>query len=437
METRLQVETMKLADIKPYRMNAKKHPPEQIEQIVKSITEFGFDDPIAIWGPENVIVEGHGRYLACKKLGIDEVPIIRLDHLTDEQRRAYTLVHNQLTMNSGFDLDVLNLELSALGDFDMSAYGFDFDPDENGKEKAEDDFYDPDDAPDEPISLPGDVWILGDHRLMCGDSTRSEDVLKLTGEEKMHLFLTDPPYNVAVGSRNAMLNEVAGGERIQENIDGDAGMTDEQAGEVLWKPAFENALAVARDDCAFYMTAPQGGTHMTMMFMMMEAGWQVKHELVWVKNCAVFSLGHLDYDYKHEPIFYGWNKSHKFYRDEYETTVFEEGIPDVDHMKKDEMKALLEKIFWSNVPTSVLKYDKPVKSDLHPTMKPIPLFGKLITNSTRKGENVLDLFGGSGTTMMACEQLGRRCFMMEKDPKYCDVILDRWTKLTGKEPIRA
>lgn len=438
METRLQVETMKLADIKPYRMNAKKHPPEQIEQIVKSITEFGFDDPIAIWGPENVIVEGHGRYLACKKLGIDEVPIIRLDHLTDEQRRAYTLIHNQLTMNSGFDLDVLELELSALGDFDMSAYGFDFDPDENGKEKAEDDFYDPDDAPDEPISLTGDLWILGNHRLMCGDSANYDDVAKLMGDERANLFITDPPYNVAIGSKTKALNEVTGHGVVHEDIEGDAGMTDDEIRAVLWKPAFENARAVSEDDCSIYVTMPQGGTQMTaMMEATAEAGWQVKHELVWVKNAAVFSLGRLDYDYKHEPILYGWNKSHKFYRDEYETSVFEDGIPDVDHMKKDEMKALLEKIFWSNVPTSVLKYDKPVKSELHPTMKPIPLFGKLITNSTRKGENVLDLFGGSGTTMMACEQLGRRCFMMEKDPKYCDVILDRWTKLTGKEPIRA
>lgn len=437
METRLQVETMKLADIKPYRMNAKKHPPEQIEQIVKSITEFGFDDPIAIWGPENVIVEGHGRYLACKKLGIDEVPIIRLDHLTDEQRRAYTLIHNQLTMNSGFDLDVLELELSALGDFDMSAYGFDFDPDENGNEKAEDDFYDPDEAPDEPISLTGDLWVLGNHRLMCGDSANYDDVAKLMGDERANLFLTDPPYNVAIGSKTQTIYEATGRSVVHEDIEGDVGMTDEQVRETLWRPSFENALAVATDDSAFYVSMPQGVTHYEIATAMKQAGWTVKHELVWVKNCAVFSLGRLDYDYKHEPILYGWNKSHRFFKDEYETSVFEDGIPDVDHMKKDEMKALLEKIFWSNVPTSVLKYDKPVKSELHPTMKPIPLFGKLITNSTRKGENVLDLFGGSGTTMMACEQLGRRCFMMEKDPKYCDVILDRWTKLTGKEPIRA
>lgn len=437
MATRLKIENMKLADIKPYRMNAKQHPQEQIDQIKRSIEEFGFDDPIAIWGEENTIVEGHGRYLACKQMGIDEVPVIRLDHLTDEQRRAYTLIHNQLTMNSGFDAEALALELDALPNFDMGFYGFEYDPEETGEEKAEDDFYDPDDAPDEPRSKPGDVFILGNHRLMCGDSANREDVERLMDGTKANLFLTDPPYNVAIGSKNQFLNDFDKGGHVQTNILGDAGMTDEEIGETLWKPAFENARAASEDDCTFYMTAPQGGTHMIMMMMMMrEAGWQMKHELVWVKNVAVFSLGRLDYDYKHEPILYGWNKSHKFYRDGYETSVLEEDVPDIDSMKKEEMKALLLKLYSEKMPVSVFRYDKPLKSELHPTMKPIPLFGKLISNSSRKGDVVLDLFGGSGTTMIACEQLGRRCFMMEHDPHYCDVIIDRWEKYTGEKAVR-
>ena len=435
METRLNIEIMKISDIKPYRNNAKKHPPEQIDQIAESIALFGFNDPLAVWGAENVIIEGHGRYLAAKKMGIEEVPVIRLDHLSDEERRAYTLIHNQLTMNSGFDLDLLNEEMSNITMFDMGSFGFEYDPEETGEEKAEEDWYDVDESYDKPETSEkadlGVLYRLGDHFLMCGDATDGNAVMSLMGGNRISLFITDPPYNVAIGSKNASLEEFGKAGHCQTDILGDVGMTDDECSEQLWKPAFRNALAVADDRCSFYMTMPQGHTHMKMAEAMSEAGWQVKHELIWVKNVATFSLGRLDYEYKHEPILYGWNKKHAFYGKGYRDSIFEDALPDIENMKKEEMKELLLKLFGEESSISVLRYDKPARSEMHPTMKPIPLFGKLISNSTQKGEAVLDLFGGSGTTLMACEQLGRRCFMMENDPHYCGVIIDRWEKFTG------
>lgn len=236
------------------------------------------------------------------------------------------------------------------------------------------------------------------HRLICGDSTDKATVEKLMNCEKADMVFTDTPYNVDYSSKNHFLNEADKGNRIQKDIAGDFGYTDEECGEKLWKPAFQNMRDNAKDCCSIYVTMPQGGAHMMMMMTIAAAGWQVKHELIWVKNNHV--LGRTDYFYKHEPILYGWAKTHKFYgKGEFDKSVWE--IP------------------------------KPQKSDLHPTMKPIRLIANCLQNNSLENDIVLDLFGGSGSTLIACEQLGRVCYMAELDEHYCDVILQRYINFTG------
>ena len=216
------------------------------------------------------------------------------------------------------------------------------------------------------------------------------------------MIFTDPPYNVSIGAKNRCLNALNGTHGIETPILGDEGMTDEEVGKTLWLPAFQNMLSAANDECSLYVTMPQGGTHMMMMMMMIyRAGWQVKHELMWLKNVPTFSMNRLDYDYQHEPILYGWNKSHKF-------------------IGEGEFKK------------SVWEIQRLQKCDLHPTMKPIELIVNALKNSSVVGDMVLDLFGGSGSTLIACEETGRKCRMMELSPEYCDVIVERWEKLTGK-----
>jgi DNA modification methylase len=265
-------------------------------------------------------------------------------------------------------------------------------------------------APETPVSKRGEVYICGEHRLMCGDSTSAADVTRLMGGGKADMVFTDPPYNVGIGDRNKAINEEEKkrgqknlGGRIEQNILGDTGMSDEECGEKLWRPAFQNAADNSADYAAIYVTMPQGGTHMMMMMMMMMRGsWQVKHELMWLKNTPTFSMGRLDYDYKHEPICYGWKKSHRFFGN-------------------------------GDFTKSVWEFDKPVSSKLHPTMKPVALVENALKNSSQKGEVILDLFGGSGTTMIAAESLGRKARLMELDPHYCDVIRKRWAEFVHGE----
>ena len=216
------------------------------------------------------------------------------------------------------------------------------------------------------------------------------------------MVFTDPPYNVAIGDKNKALNAFTGSKSIERNLEGDTYKTDEECGEKLWKPAFSAMLSASNDRCAIYVTMPQGGTHMMMMMMMHEAGWKVKHELIWMKNSPTFSMGRLDYDYQHEPICFGWNKSHK-------------------------------KIGKGEFNKSVWCIDKPKKCDVHPTMKPVELVVNALMNSSEENDVILDGFGGSGTTLIASEQTNRKCYTMEYDEHYCDVIIARWEKLTGKQ----
>ena len=397
----MNVEYIPVGQLKPYEKNARKHAEYDVGQIAASIEQYGFNDPIGIWGKDNIIVEGHGRLLAAKKLGMKEVPCIRLDDLTDKQRREYAILHNKTAELSSWDFDLLAEDI---GELDFS--GFDIDwglpADVDEKEIIEDEPPEVDEE-SEPICKLGDIWQLGRNRLICGDSTDRATVERLMDGKKADMVFTDPPYNVDYSSKNAFLNEADKGNRIQKDIAGDFGYTDEECGEKLWKPAFQNMRDNAKDCCSIYVTMPQGGAHMMMMMMIAAAGWQVKHELIWVKNNHV--LGRTDYFYKHEPIMYGWSKTHKFYG-----------------------KGKFDKSVW--------EIPKPQKSDLHPTMKPIALIANALENSSKENDIVLDLFGGSGSTLIACEQLDRVCYMCEISTHYCDVIIKRWENFTGQKAVK-
>ena len=386
-EDKMEIKTYKLEDLKPYENNAKIHTEEQIGQIMESIEKFGMNDPIAIWGDKNIIVEGHGRLEALKKLGFKEAPCIRLDHLTDEERRAYTLAHNKLTMNTDFDMEILATELEGIEDIDMEDFGFEIeDIGAEDPEVEEDDFEI--ELPEEPKSKPGDIYLLGNHRLMCGDSTKIDDVEKLLDGVKADLLITDPPYNVDYESKSDKSLKIK-----NDN------MKDEDFYKFLYD-AFVNAFTSLKDGASFYCWYASREV-INFSNALKDAGLSVKQELIWNKNSLVF--GRQDYQWKHEPCLYGWKEtaSHNFYADRTQTTVID--------------------------------FDKPLKNGEHPTMKPVGLFSYQIQNSSKKGDTVLDLFGGSGTTMIACEQLDRKAYLMEFDPRYVDVIINRWEEFTGEK----
>ena len=426
---RLTIEYVDINSVKPYKGNAKLHPREQKEQIKESIDKFGMDDPIGIWKDE--IVEGHGRLIACQELGYTEIPIIRLDHLTDEERRAYTLAHNKLTMNSDFDLDILNDELMKFETIDMGKFGFDISSNiDDLEDLIEDEIPE---APEEPKSKPGDIYRLGSHRLMCGDSTNQEDVDKLMDGELADLVVTDPPYNVDLGEINKTKVKMAP-ERYKganvDNIKNDK-MNNQEFVNFLTR-AFENANKNLKPGGAFYIWH-SSTENFSFQEAMKNVNWKLRQILIW--NKSSLCLGLSDYQWKHEPCFYGWKDGagHFFIDSRKESSVIEDKKPDIKHMKKEEMRELLEEIYSDKISTTVIDEDKPVKADLHPTMKPIKLLARQIKNSSRMGEKVLDLFGGSGSTLITCEQLNRKCFMMEYDPVYVDVIIERWESFTGKK----
>lgn len=383
---KLQVEYVDINSISPYERNARAHGKDDVKAIKKSIEEFGFNDPIGVWN--NQIVEGHGRLLAAKELGMEQVPIIRLDELTDEQRKAYALAHNKTAELSDWDFDMLAAELQDLNDIDMSAFGFDIDKFvEEQSEIIEDEAPEP---PKEPKSKVGEVWALGAHRVMCGDATKPENIEKLLGGVQADLYLTDPPYNV----------DYTGKTKDALKIENDKKSNDD------FRQFLQDSFLAAKQNmkagAAFYIwhADSEGYNFRGACF---DIGWKVRECLVWVKNTLV--LGRQDYQWQHEPCLYGWNEgSHSWYSDRKQTTV--------------------------------LKFDKPARNGEHPTMKPVALFDYLIKNSSKAGDIVLDSFGGSGTTIMACEQNGRRGYCMELDPRYVDVIINRWEQFTGQKAIK-
>lgn len=414
----LEIQYIDIDSLTPYDNNAKIHTSEQIEEIKNSIKEFGMNDPIGIWGEENLIVEGHGRLIACKELGIKEVPVIRLDGLTDEQRRAYTLAHNQLTMSTGFDLEKLKLELDAIT-LPMSDFGFE-DINESDMNIDEDGF-DFDESEEElppPKTKLGEIYRLGNHVLMCGDSTSQDDVCHLMSGAIADLVVTDPPYNVNVSNSKGMTIE-------NDN------MQSEKFYEFLSK-AFSNMNLYLKEGGAFYVWYASS-EHINFETALNSAGLHVRQQLIWVKN--QFILGRSDYHWQHEPCLYGWKggSGHYFVYDRTQSTIIEDKPIDYDNLSKEEVVKMLKKVYSAQLPSTIIRENKSLENNLHPTMKPINLMAKLIRNSSEKSEIVLDLFGGSGSTLIACEQLNRKCYMMEYDPRYADAIIERWEKYTGRK----
>lgn len=425
------MEQVEVASLRPYERNAKLHPRDQIEKLKRSIEEFGFLSPCLIDKDGNIIA-GHGRVQAAKELGLQTVPCVYVEGLTEEQRRAYIIADNRLTELGGWDMSTLEEEMDALEEagFDATLTGFDWDR-ATELDKIEEDEYDPQGehaAELEPRTKRGDIFLLGDHRLMCGDSTSKEDMDRLMVGELADLVFTDPPYGVAVGDKNQKLKESGLSSGITENIMNDT-LEQDDLRDLLTR-AFTNLREHAEDFCSYYVASPAGSNLIVMLEMMRDAGLEVRHTLAWVKNASAFGLLGLDYKYRHEIILYTWTGSHRF-RGGYDQTVIDEN-QNLEKMEKPELKELIHALKGDGETTAIY-CDKPLRSPLHPTTKPVRLVSRFIYNSSEPGDRVVDIFGGSGTTLIAAEQLGRRCFMMELDPHYCDVIIDRWEEFTGRK----
>lgn len=414
----INIKHQKVEALIPYENNPRNNE-NAVEAVAGSIREFGFKNPIIV-DQNNVIVAGHTRLLAAKELGLKEVPTIIADDLTTEQINAYRLVDNKTNELAQWDIDMLERELSEIDSIDMEEFGFDDFPDLELDKVIEDDFEDEELDHEEPISQSGEIYQLGSHRLMVGDSTNKEDVRALTGGAQMDLLVTDPPYNV----------DYNGGTEDAMTIEND-NMGKEHFVEFL-TAAFENGAEALRPGGGFYIWHAES-TAGEFIKALEAAELEFRQRLIWVKSSLV--LGRQDFQWKHEPCFYGWKEgaAHYFTADRTNTTVIEDA-PNINAMNKDELKEYIKDLKdVIDEGSTILRADKPSSSRQHPTMKPVKLMAHHLVYSTRQGENVIDLFGGSGSTLMAAEQLGRNCYIMEFDPKYADVIITRWEEFTGQE----
>ena len=371
------------------------------------------------------IIAGHGRVMAAKSMKLDSVPCIRLDHLTDAQKTAYVIADNKLALNAGWNDQMLGLELA-----DLQGLGFDleltgFSKDELASIMAPETtegLIDEDEVPsipEHPKSQRGDVWLLGEHRLMCGDSTQADDLAKLMDGDKADLVWTDPPYNVAVdGKAGKIMNDDMSKSEFRKFL------------QEVYARYFENM----REGAVIYVAHGES-ERAAFSDCLVEAGLKLSEVLIWVKQSG--TLSRQDFNWKHEPILYGWKegKGHHFCGDFTLTTVIDDDL-DIDKMKKDDLVAMLKQI-KEQMPTTIVRHDRPTKSDLHPTMKPVGLVQRMVEWSSMDGWIVLDLFGGSGSTMIACQKANRRARLMELDPKFADVIVKRYQDFTGKKATHA
>lgn len=389
MTTTSKMELVPVNKLVPYQNNARTHSPEQVTKLRSSLRQFGFVNPIII-DKDYGVIAGHGRLMAAKEEGMSEVPCVFAEHLTETQKKAYILADNRMAMDAGWDEELLKIELEELQamEFDLAFTGFDdkelADFFGENKPEVEDDDFDLSDALDKAAFVePGDVWVVGRHRLMCGDATSEEDVNTLMQETKANAILTDPPYNVAF-----------------ESSDGLSIKNDKMASDKFYEfllSAFKNMAAhLEKGGSAYVFHADTEGLNFRRAFI--DAGFHLAGCCIWVKNSLV--LGRSDYQWQHEPVLYGFlqNGSHKWYSDRSQTTI------------------------W--------KFDKPKKNSDHPTSKPLDLLSYPLGNSTQANAVVLDTFGGSGSTLMACEKSKRICYTMELDPKYASVILRRYVEDT-------
>lgn len=380
----LRVEYVPVRDLTPYKKNARKHGTEDIDAICESIREFGFLDPVGVWSDDLIIVEGHGRILAAKKLGLEKVPVIRLDNLTEEQRRAYALAHNRTAELSVWDLVLRDEELKEIETIDMSSFGFEIpDDEETPPEMKEDEFTG--ELPENATAKYGDVYLLGNHRLMCGDSVNVDDIKILMDGKRADLVLTDPPYGVkAVENSGHVDGKKAGNQIARDNsyipIIGDDTTETAQKNYELSKEFSENQIIF-------------GGNYFSE-FLPVSRCW-----LVWDKEVAgTFADGELAWT--------SFDKNLKIYR----------------HM-------------WSGMRRAGDRKTEG-RTRIHPTQKPVGLLGKIIDDFTEVGALIADFFGGSGSTLIACEQTGRTCYMMELEPRYIDLIIARWEQYTGKKAVK-
>lgn len=392
----MELVTRPLKSIKPYPGNPRQND-GAVAAVAESIRQCQYIAPIVI-DEDGVILAGHTRYKALCSLGYTEAACVVKSGLTGEQKRKYRLLDNKTAEIAEWDMDLLAVELDGL-DFDGFDFGFDL-VTEGEPEPAREDDYAPE-PPTEPRSRPGDVYALGRHRLMCGDSTKVEDVAVLMDGVKADLLLTDPPYNVALGMGGSVDEARNRHRRMDGLVIMNDGMPDDQFKAFLVE-CFQNARAVMKPGASFYIWHADNKGY-TFRGAAEEAGFTIRQTLIWVKNH--FTLGRQDYQWKHEPCLYGWTEGagHAWYGDRKQSTV--------------------------------LNFDKPAASREHPTMKPVALFDDLMRNSSKAGDVVLDLFGGSGTTIIAAEQNGRVGYLMEVDPRYADVIIDRWEKFTGEKAV--
>jgi DNA modification methylase len=383
----------KVTDLIPYARNSRTHSDEQVAQIAASIKEFGWTNPILTDG-DNGIIAGHGRLAAARKLGHEEVPTIELVGLTETQKKAYIIADNRLALNAGWDNEMLTIELN-----DLMADGFaleilGFDPKELNallEPEVVEGLTDEDavpEVPEEPKTKKGDIYQLGKHRLMCGDSCSTNDMEKLCDGQLVDMWLTDPPYNVAYEGKT----------KDALTIQNDS-MGDDQFRQFL-RDAYVTADLVMKPGAVFYIWHADSEGY-NFRGAAQDAGWKVRQCLIWKKSTMV--MGRQDYHWKHEPCLYGWKEG-------------------AGHLWATDRKQ-----------TTILEFDKPSRNGEHPTMKPVALFEYQMLNNTKGGDIVLDSFGGSGTTLLAAEKHGRYARIMELDPKYCDVIVKRWEDFTGKK----
>lgn len=399
---------LSVSNIRPYPKNAKKHPRRQIEQIAASIKEFGFNQPIVI-DRENTVIVGHGRLEAAKLLGLEDVPAIQVN-LTEEQAKAYRLADNKLN-ESEWDIDLVIEELKGLSELMIDLTGFEKDLLIEADER--DDVI-PENAP--PIAKLGDLWALGEHRVLCGDSTDKEAVERLMDGKKADMIFTDPPYNVVYeGMQNS---------KQWDKIENDA-MTPEAFKEFLLK-VFVNYHTYSKGEAAIYIChADKSHTEFRSSFE--EAGYDWRVTIIWIKNSPAFNFA--QYKYKHEPIFYCYKKGHAvgWFGDRTNNTVWKEDWTTEKIVRW--FKNVLVK--EQEIGKTTVWEEKKERGD-HPTIKPIELIQRAIRNSSKEDDLIADFFLGSGSTLIAAEKTGRICYGMELEPKYVDVIIKRWEDYTGK-----
>ena len=460
----MNTETINLTQVNVNAKNPRKISDPQLQRLVKSLLVFPEMlqlRPIVV-DETNTALGGNMRYralTAITTMSADEIretletsldynkkteaeKNILLDHWAEWQQNPTAIIVRASQLTEAQKREFIIKDNVAFGDWDDKALTADFDPDElvdwglgdiddtpDEEEAEEDDFGEEDAANAATRCNPGDIWMLGRHRLMCGDSTKEEDVARLMGGELADCLVTDPPYNV---NYEDIATSHKHKSKTRKNSDIANDNLPQEEFIAFLTAAFNCASEAMRPGAAYYIwhADTKGWEFRTALF---NANFQLRQTLMWVKNSLI--LGRNDYQWKHEPCLYGWKDgaAHYFTEDRAQSTVIEDAAIDYSKLKKDELLQIVLELTSDKIPTTVIYENKPTKNDIHPTMKPVKLMARLIRNSTRPKELVLDLFGGSGSTMIAAEQIDRRCFMMEFDPKYCDAILARWEKLTGEE----